>query len=118
MTWTLQSGLIALKVDVRQTGGTSPDTDAGSEFRVRHDRVDKAGKVTLGHDGKLFHIGIGRPHAGTPIILLVHDLDIRIVHAVTGEIIRHLTLDPARTYQPTGAKRGGPSRPHGPYGPQ
>ncbi|MBK9971584.1 MAG: DDE-type integrase/transposase/recombinase [Acidimicrobiaceae bacterium] len=71
-------------------------------LRVRHDRVDKAGKVTLRHHGKLFHIGIGRTLAGTQIILLIHDLDIRIIHAATGEIIRTLTLDPEHQYQPTG----------------
>ncbi|MGB8858304.1 MAG: hypothetical protein WCC60_03560 [Ilumatobacteraceae bacterium] len=32
--------------------------------------------------------------------------------------IRTLTLDPEHQYQPTGAKRGGPSRPYGPYGPR
>ena len=85
-----------------------------SQFRVRHDRVDTAGKVTLRHHGRMHHIGIGRPHAGTPIILLIHELDIRIIHATTGEIIRTLTLDPTRRYQPTGAKRGGPKRPYGP----
>jgi hypothetical protein len=91
-------------------GNDRPD----SEFRVRHDRVDTAGKVTLRHTGTMFHIGIGRPHAGTPIILLIHELDIRIIHATTGEIIRTLTLDPTRRYQPTGNKRGGPKRPYGP----
>ena len=68
-----------------------------AEFRVRHDRVDKAGKVTLRHNGQLHHIGIGRPHNGTPIVMLIHDLHIRhirIIHAATGEIIRQLTLDP------------------------
>jgi transposase InsO family protein len=91
-----------------------PDTAPAADHRVRRDRVDKAGKVTLRHDGKLFHIGIGRTLAGTPIILLVHDLDIRVIHAATGEVIRQLTLNPERQYQPTGAKRGGPSRPYGP----
>jgi transposase InsO family protein len=95
-----------------------PDHAPGSEHRVRYDRVDKAGKVTLRHNGRLHHIGIGRPHAGTPIILLIHDLDIRIIHAATGEIIRTLTLDPQRQYQPTGNKRGGPSRPYGPRKPK
>ncbi len=96
----------------------TPDHQPDNDFRVRHDRVDKAGKVTLRHHGQLFHIGIGRPHAGTPIVLLIHDLDIRVIHAATGEIIRALTLDPERQYQPTGAKRGGPRRPYGPYGPR
>jgi transposase InsO family protein len=91
-------------------GEHHPDT----EFRVRHDRVDKAGKVTLRHHGQLHHIGIGRPHAGTRILMLIHDLDIRIIHAATGEILRTLTLDPTRTYHGTGKPIGGPSRPYGP----
>ena len=86
--------------------------------RVRHDRVDKAGKVTLRHNGRLHHIGIGRPHAGTPIVMLIHDLDIRIVDATSGEILRHLTLNPNRSYQPTGKPTGGPSRPYGPRQPK
>jgi transposase InsO family protein len=96
----------------------TPDHQPDREHRVRYDRVDKAGKVTLRHNSQLFHIGIGRPHTGAPIILLIHDLDVRIIHAATGEILRALTLDTNRTYQPTGAKRGGPSRPYGPYRPR
>ena len=92
----------------------APDHHPDSEFRVRYDRVDKAGKVTLRHNSHLHHIGIGRTLAGTPIVMLIHDLQIRIIHAATGEIIRHFTLDPNRQYQPTGNPRGGPSRPYGP----
>ena len=40
--------------------------------------------------------------------MLIHDLDIRIIHAATGEILRHLILDPSRTYQPTGKRRHPP----------
>lgn len=94
-----------------------PDTSTTSDYRVRHDRVD-SGAVTLRHHGHLFHIGIGRHHNGTPVIMLIHDLDIRIIHAATGEILRHLILDTSRTYQPTGAKRGGPRRPYGPRKPK
>jgi transposase InsO family protein len=36
-----------------------------SHFRVRHDKIDKAGIVTLRHNSRLHHIGVGRPHAGT-----------------------------------------------------
>ena len=79
--------------------------------RVRHDRVDDSGSVTLRHNGRLHHIGIGRTHARTPIAMLIADLDIRIVHAATGEILRHLTLDPTRHYQPTGKPPGPPPKP-------
>jgi transposase InsO family protein len=83
---------------------------ADTHWRVRHDRVDTTGTVTLRHNGRLYHIGIGRTHARTPIILLVADLDVRVVHATTGELIRHLTLDPTRNYQPTGRPPRPPPR--------
>ena len=59
--------------------------------------------------GRLHHIGIGRTHAGTRVILLVHDLHIRVVNAITGELLRELTLDPDRDYQPTGAPKDHPN---------
>jgi hypothetical protein len=43
---------------------------------------------------KLHHIGIGRAHAGTRVLLLVQDLDIRVINAATGELIRELVLNP------------------------
>ena len=88
-----------------------PLTDPITHDRVRHDRVDKAGSVTLRHNSRLHHIGVGRTHAGTCVILLVQDLQVRIVDAATGELLRELTLDPNRDYQPTGAPKGPTRRP-------
>jgi transposase InsO family protein len=78
---------------------------ADTHDRVRTDRIDTNGVVTLRHAGKLHHIGIGRTHAGTRILLLIQDLHIRIINAATGELLRELDLDPARNYQPTGKPR-------------
>ena len=74
--------------------------------RIRRDTIDKAGVVTLRTNGRLHHIGVGRHHAHQRVLLLVQDLDIRIVDPNTGELLRHLTLDPTRDYQPTGAPKG------------
>jgi len=76
--------------------------------RVRTDRLDTNGCVTLRHGGKLYHIGIGRTHARTHVLLLVQDTHIRVINAATGELLRELTLDPARSYQPTGRPPGPP----------
>jgi transposase InsO family protein len=84
--------------------GESRDPD--THDRVRHDRVDKAGSVTIRHNGRLHHIGIGRIHEGTCVILLVQDLHITVVNAITGELLRDLTLNPHLDYQPTGAPKG------------
>jgi len=80
-----------------------------SHDRVRRDRVDKAGKITLRYQGRLYSIGIGRTHTRTHVIVLVHDLDIRIINAATGELLRELTLDPSKRYQGTG-RPPGPTR--------
>ncbi len=88
-----------------------PTTDPKTHDRIRHDRVDKAGSVTLRHNSRLHHIGVGRTHAGTCVILLVQNLDIRVVNAATGELLRELTLDPNRDYQPTAAPKGPTRKP-------
>jgi transposase InsO family protein len=77
--------------------------------RVRQDRVDKAGKITLRHGGQLYSIGIGRTHARTRVTILVQDLHIRIIDAATGELLRELILDPTKRYQGTG-RPPGPTR--------
>lgn len=84
----------------------APGTPTATHERVRTDKIDKSGVVTLRHHGRLHHIGVGRPYAGTYVLLLVQDLEIRIINAATGEILRELTLDPTRDYQPTGRKPG------------
>jgi len=84
----------AAKDKAHPTGG------AGTHQRVRHDRIDTNGKLTLRINGRLHHIGLGRTHARTPVIMLIADLDVRIVHAITGELLRELTIDPTRDYQP------------------
>ncbi len=77
-------------------GQRSDDT----HWRVRNDRVDKAGRVTLRHGGRLHHIGLGHEHVGTRVVMLVADRNVRVIGADTGELLRQLTLDPARDYQP------------------
>jgi transposase InsO family protein len=86
------------------------DRAADTHDRVRTDRIDKTGLVTLRHNGRLHHIGIGRAHAGTRVLLLVQDLHIRVINAATGELLRELTLNPDRDYQPTGRPPGWPKK--------
>ena len=71
---------------------------AATHFRVRTDKVDKEGSVSLRHNSKMLHIGVGRRNSGTRIRLYIADLEVRIV-TFEGELLRHLELDPTRTYQ-------------------
>jgi len=79
---------------------TQPTELTNPHYRIRRDRVDKAGRVSLRRAGRMHHIGIGRAHTGTPIVMIIEDLDIRIINTQTGEQLRHLTLNPEHDYQP------------------
>jgi transposase InsO family protein len=70
-----------------------------AHYRVRHDTVDSHGKLTVRHGSRLHHIGIGRRHAGRPVLILIKDLHVRVT-TTDGELLRDFQLDPARDYQP------------------
>ena len=75
----------------------TPIRDAG-EFRIRSDRVDEFGKVTLRYAGKLRHLSVGRAHARAHVLMLVHDRDVR-VHSEEGEYLGTLRINPEKDYQ-------------------
>jgi transposase InsO family protein len=77
---------------------TGKPIDTG-HWRTRHDRIDSSGVFTLRHNSRLHHIGVGRRYAGTRILVLAHDLDVRVL-TQDGELIRELVLDPAKDDQP------------------
>ena len=88
---------VAFNARVKARPAGRPVRDAG-EFRIRHDRVDRTGKVTLRYAGTLRHLGIGRAHAGRHVLLLVDDRDVRVLSA-EGEFIAQFQIDPDRIYQ-------------------
>jgi transposase InsO family protein len=81
---------------------SGPKIRVGAGVRVRRDRIDKGGKVTLRHGTRLHHIGVGHAHKGRRVTLLVKGLDVRVI-SDDGELLRHLTLDTTRNYQPQGS---------------
>jgi transposase InsO family protein len=67
-------------------------------YRVRHDKVDRSGRVTLRYKGRLYHLGVGNAYAGWRVVLLVAGLDVQII-GLDGSPLRHLTLDTTVDYQ-------------------
>lgn len=90
----------AARYDTMPKALPGPTRDADTHNRIRHDIVDQSGSITLRINGKMHHIGVGRTHARTHIILLICDLNARIVNALTGELLRELVIDTHRDYQP------------------
>jgi transposase InsO family protein/transposase-like protein len=72
---------------------------APAQYRVRQDRIDKGGRVTLRYLSRLRHIAVGAAHRNRKVLLLVAGAEVRIV-TTDGVLLRELTLDPSRNYQP------------------
>jgi transposase InsO family protein len=68
-------------------------------YRLRHDKIDRSGKITIRYQGRLHHIGLGRRHAHQPVAILIAGRDIRVL-TENGQLLRQLVLDPTRDYQP------------------
>jgi hypothetical protein len=81
---------------------SGPKIRVGAGVRVRRDRIDKGGRVTLRHGTRLHHIAVGHAHKDKRVTLLVDGLDVRVI-SEDGELLRRLTLDPTLDYQPRGS---------------
>jgi transposase InsO family protein len=68
-------------------------------YRVRRDKVDKSGLITIRYQARMHHVGVGRRFAGQRVVVLMAGRDVRVL-TPDGHPLRHFTLDPARDYQP------------------
>jgi hypothetical protein len=66
--------------------------------RVRRDRVDRTGCFTLRYRSKLHHVAVGRAHKSKRVLVLLADLDIRVIDE-NWVTLRHLELDQTVDYQ-------------------
>ncbi len=67
-------------------------------FRIRYDRVDHQGRVSLRRAGRMHHLAIGAAHRGRRILALIDDTTATVIDLETGEILATNTIDPARSY--------------------
>jgi transposase InsO family protein len=74
------------------------------DYRIRRDRLDAGGRVTLRYLSRLRHFHVSYKHRGLPVMLLVAGAHVRVI-AEDGALLRELTLDSTRNYQPSAAPR-------------
>ncbi len=63
------------------------------------------GNITT--DSRSLSIGLGVRWANRPVVVLLRGDEATVIDFATGEIIRELTIDRSRRYQPSGRRRGG-----------
>jgi transposase InsO family protein len=84
----------------------APASPPAGPAAVRTIRVASNGTITHRNGGRSHHIGIGRQYAAATVLVITRALHIQITDPATGEILRDLTLNPARDYQPAGTPPG------------
>jgi Integrase core domain len=84
---------------------------ATTHFRVRQDKTDTNGTVTLRYLSRLRHIALGRAYKHQPVTMLIAGTHVRVV-ASDGSLIRELTINPKRDYQGLGVPSGRPKLGH------
>lgn len=90
----------------KATPGNQPST----AIRLRTDVVDHYGKLTLRHGSRLHHLGIGRAHASTPVLILVTATTVTVISKTGHHVIASHHIDPDHNYWPNKQKNPGKSR--------
>lgn len=83
-----------------------PSGNSFDAHRVRRDRVDSAGKVSLRRAGTMHKLGIGRPHAAKQVLILVHEKEVLVTDLFTGEVLSEHVINPEKKYWPKATNPG------------
>jgi transposase InsO family protein len=67
-------------------------------YRLRYDRIDTDGHVSIRRAGRMHHLGIGRHHSGKRILAITDETTATVIHLDTGEILSEHHIDPTRSY--------------------
>jgi hypothetical protein len=84
----------------RATPKATPATNghAPGHYRLRYDRLDTKGKMTLRRAGRMHHLGIGTAHAGTRVLALADERHITVIELATGEVLSTHHIEPEKAY--------------------
>lgn len=67
-------------------------------YRIRYDRVDRFGKLSLRRAGQLHHLGVGIKHREKLIIMIIAYDNVTVSDKRTGEILSEHTIDDDKKY--------------------
>ena len=71
---------------------------AQQHYRLRYDRLDPKGKMSLRRAGKMHHLGIGTAHARKRVLAFSDDTHVTVVGLTTGEILSVHLIQPEKAY--------------------
>jgi hypothetical protein len=71
---------------------------AQAHYRLRYDRLDTKGRMTLRRAGRMHHLGAGAANARKRVLALADDHQVLITDLATGEVISLHLIEPNNTY--------------------
>jgi hypothetical protein len=71
---------------------------AQAHYRLRYDRLDTKGKMSIRRAGRMHHLGIGTAHARKRVLALADDHHITVIELETGEVLSTHRINPDRAY--------------------
>jgi hypothetical protein len=75
------------------TNGHTP-----GHYRLRYDRLDTKGKMSIRRAGRMHHLGIGTVHARKRVLAFADDHHITVAELTTGEVLSTHLIEPNKTY--------------------
>jgi transposase InsO family protein len=71
---------------------------APGHYRLRYDRLDPKGRMTIRRAGRMHHLGIGTAHARKRVLAFADDHQITVADLATGEVLSVHHIDPNKSY--------------------
>jgi transposase InsO family protein len=71
---------------------------APQHYRLRYDRLDTKGRMTLRRAGRMHHLASGATNAGKRVLALADDHHVLITDLTTGEVLSTHDIDPTKGY--------------------
>jgi transposase InsO family protein len=71
---------------------------APGHYRLRYDRLDPKGKMSLRRGGRMHHLGVGTEHARKRVLALADERHITVIELDTGEVLSTHLIQPDKTY--------------------
>jgi transposase InsO family protein len=87
-------------VAYRATPKAIPATNghAQGHYRLRYDRLDTKGKMSLRRAGRMHHLGVGTAYARKRVLAFADDRQITVAELSTGEVLSVHLIEPEKTY--------------------
>lgn len=84
----------------RATPKAAPATNghAPAHYRLRYDRLDPKGRMTMRRAGRMHHLGIGIEHARKRVLAFADDHHVTVADLTTGEVLSRHLIQPDRSY--------------------